>query len=84
MLYEVITRCTMVQYKNSIVAALDKADNELTITAALLGSDAKSVKKRPSIIKVGAPGGCPTSSLNELVMNSPQSHQLAVGSMVKK
>ncbi len=32
--------------------------------------------------KVGFPGGCPTSSLYEDAMNSPQSQNDAVGSMV--
>ena len=33
-------------------------------------------------MKKGAPGGCPTSSLKEDVINSPQSQKLAVGSIV--
>ena len=32
----------------------------------------------------GAPGGCPTSSLYAAVMYSPQSHRLAVSSIVKR
>ena len=32
----------------------------------------------------GAPGGWPTSSLYAAVMYSPQSHKLAVSSMVKR
>jgi hypothetical protein len=35
-------------------------------------------------MKSGAPGGCPTSSLKAVVMNSPQSQKLAVGSMVSR
>ena len=35
-------------------------------------------------MKIGAPGGCPTSSLKADVMNSPQSQKLAVGSMVTR
>jgi hypothetical protein len=38
----------------------------------------------PSNKKVGAPGGCPTSSLYEQEINSPQSQKLAVGSEVRK
>lgn len=34
-------------------------------------------------MKNGAPGECPTNNLYEHAMNSPQSHQLAVGSRVK-
>ena len=33
-------------------------------------------------MKKGAPGGCPTSNLNAVVMNSGQSQKLAVGSIV--
>ena len=74
----------MVQNKNKMVKALAKADMELIITAALAGLPPNKEKKRPMIIKNGAPGGCPTSSLNEVVINSPQSQKLAVGSMVNR
>ena len=35
-------------------------------------------------IKNGAPGGCPTSNFQALEMNSPQSQNEAVGSMVRR
>ena len=41
-------------------------------------------KKEPKSMKKGAPGGCPTSSLDAVVMNSGQSQKLAVGSMVEQ
>ena len=71
------------QKRNSIVKALARAERIFIITAALCGP-AKRVKNLPIIIKRGAPGGCPTSSLNAVVMNSPQSQKLAVGSIVKR
>jgi hypothetical protein len=36
----------------------------------------------PIICRVGAPGGCPTCNLYVVEINSPGSHQLAVGSRV--
>ncbi len=41
------------------------------------------VKSLIIIMKRGAPGGCPTSNLYEVAVNSMQSHQLAVGSVVR-
>lgn len=38
---------------------------------------------REIIMNRGAPGGCPTCSPTEVVINSPQSHRLAVGSTVR-
>lgn len=38
---------------------------------------------REIIINKGAPGGCPTCNPTDVVMNSPQSHRLAVGSAVR-
>ncbi len=76
-------RCVMVQNRNRMVKALASADMMFTITAAPEGP-LKSVKIRPTIINSGAPGGCPTSNLYEVVINSPQSQKLAVGSMVSK
>src|SRR5512145_2235595 len=75
----------MDQNKNKMVNALNKADMEFTIlgTSSTL-SPANSVKNLPIIIKNGAPGGWPTSSLNAEEMNSPQSQKLAEGSMVDK
>ena len=45
---------------------------------------ATSEAKRASIMKSGAPGGCPTSNLYDVATNSLQSHKLAVGSMVSR
>jgi hypothetical protein len=56
---------------------------EFTSLAASSGPP-KRVKNLPIIIKSGAPGGCPTSNLKEVVINSPQSQKLTVGSMVIK
>ena len=67
-----------------MVSALKSADMALTMTATCVGSEAKSVNMRAVIIKNGAPGGCPTSSLNADEINSPQSQKLAVGSIVSR
>ena len=56
----------------------------LTMTATFEGSDANWVNRFATNMKKGAPGGCPTSSLNAEEMNSPQSQKLAVGSIVIK
>lgn len=42
------------------------------------------VKKRATSWNIGFPGGCPTSSLYDDAMNSPQSQNEAVGSMVSR
>ncbi len=76
-------RCVMLQKRNMIVAPLASADIALTIRAACCGP-ANIVKKRDIIMNSGAPGGCPTSSLYEVAMNSLQSQKLAVGSMVSR
>jgi hypothetical protein len=55
-----------------IIAAFEASPNE------------KSVAIRPIIRKSGAPGGCPTCSLNAERMNSPQSQKLTVGSRVRR
>ena len=73
----------MLQKRNMIVAPLASADIALTIRAACCGP-ANIVKKRDIIMNSGAPGGCPTSSLYEVAMNSLQSQKLAVGSMVSR
>jgi hypothetical protein len=73
----------MVQKRNITVKALARADMILILSATLLTSEAKREKKRPRIINMGAPGGWPTSSLNAVAINSPQSHKLSVGSTVK-
>jgi len=67
---------------NIIVPALARADIILTDAATNCGSLAKRVKILPINIKVGAPGGWPTSSLKQQAMYSPQSQKLAVGSIV--
>ena len=46
------------------------------------GSDAKTEKKAPNIWNNGAPGGCPTSSFDEVSMYSPVSQNPTVGSTV--
>ncbi len=74
----------MVQKRNKIVNALAKADIELTIFAAFSAPPPNKMKNRPSNIKNGAPGGWPTSNLKDVVMNSPQSQKLTVGSIVSK
>jgi hypothetical protein len=43
---------------------------------------ANMVNRCPSMANNGAPGECPTSSLNADKINSLQSHKLAVGSTV--
>ena len=48
-----------------------------------VGSVAKIEKKAPSIWKSGAPGGCPTSSFEEVKIYSPVSQKPTVGSTVK-
>jgi hypothetical protein len=79
------TRWVSVQKRNRIVNALAVAESVFTVTATLVRSPpANRVKKRPSIIKNGAPGGCPTSILKAVAMNSPQSQKLAVGSIVNR
>ncbi len=73
----------MVQNSNSIVPAESSADMELTIRAALVMSPpAKLTKNRAASMKMGLPGGWPTSSLTPCEMNSGQSQKLAVGSTV--
>jgi hypothetical protein len=79
------TRWVRVQNRNRMVKALARAERMFTVTATLVTSPpAKRVKSRPSTMKKGAPGGCPTSILNAVAMNSPQSQKLAVGSMVSR
>ena len=68
---------------NRIVNPLASADMEFISTAAF-SAPPNSVKNLPKSMKIGAPGGCPISSLNDVVMNSPQSQKLVVGSMVIK
>ena len=76
-------KCVIVQNRNMTVAPLASADIELTSTAACPGPP-NIVKKREIIMKSGAPGGCPTSSLYDVAINSLQSQKLAVGSIVRR
>ena len=54
-----------------------------TAMAAFSG-ETNIVKNLAKSWKTGFPGGCPTSSLYDEAMNSPQSQKLAVGSIVSK
>jgi hypothetical protein len=79
------TRCVMVQKRKRIVNALARPDREFTNRATIsLLFPASKVNIRPTSRKKGAPGGCPTSSLYDAAINSPQSQKLAVGSSVDK
>ena len=78
------TRWLIVQKRNRMVNALASADSALTHMATCAVSEAKSEKKWPMSMKNGAPGGCPTSSFQALEMNSPQSQNEAVGSIVRR
>jgi hypothetical protein len=53
----------MLQKRKRMVKALASDDMVFTMTAAYSAPGAKRVKKRDIIMKSGAPGGCPTSSL---------------------
>jgi hypothetical protein len=74
----------MLQNRNIIHAAENSALMIFTIMATLVGSSVNCEKIFPVSMKKGAPGGCPTSSLNAVVMNSGQSQKLAVGSIVQQ
>ncbi len=79
------TRWVTVQKSSRMVAALRRADMLLTATAAMLMLPPKRVtKKRAASMKMGLPGGWPTSSFAPCVMNSGQSQKLAVGSIVSR
>jgi hypothetical protein len=73
----------MVRYRKNIVSAEQIALRAFTATAAFSGL-AKIEKNRAKSWKTGFPGGCPTSSLYEDAMNSPQSQNEAVGSIVRR
>ena len=80
-----LMRWVIVQNSSRIVPALSMADITLTATAAEEMSPPKRVmKKRPASMKIGLPGGWPTSSLNAWRINSGQSQKLAVGSIVSR
>ena len=74
----------MVQNKNNIVKALAIADMLLTIIATSLTSEANKLNILPIIKKNGAPGSWTTSNLYAAAINSPQSHKLAVFSIVDR
>ena len=70
------------QNKNKIVKALHSADMIFIMKAILAVSVAKRLKNLPISWKNGAPGGWPTSNLYAVLMYSPQSQKLTVGSIV--
>ena len=86
MFFEVIFTSNNVsdQNINKIVKALANTDIKLMVSAILVGSIAKIEKNAPNNWYKGAPGGCPTSKLLEVVMYSPASQKLAVGSTVSQ
>ena len=73
----------MVKYRKKMVRALRMAFMALTATAACAASKGM-VKKRAMSWNTGFPGGCPTSSLYDDAINSPQSQNDAVGSIVER
>ena len=77
-------RCVMVQNRNMMVTALSRALIVLTMRATIDGSLTKWVKRLAVSMKKGAPGGWPISSLYPVVINSGQSQNEAVGSMVEQ
>ena len=72
------------QKRNKTVNALEKTDIKLIVNAIWEASGAKMEKKAPSNWYNGAPGGWPTSKLLAVVMYSPASQKLAVGSTVSQ
>ena len=66
-----------------MVRAEHRAFMAFTITAALEGP-VNIVKNLAMSWNTGFPGGCPTSSLYDDAMNSPQSQKEAVGSIVER
>ncbi len=77
-------RWVIVQNSSSMVAALRSADMLFTATAALPMPPKMVMKKRAASMKMGLPGGWPTSSFAPCDMNSGQSQKLAVGSIVRR
>jgi len=67
-----------------MVSELTKAERLLASIGTHCGVGANMVKNRTMSMKNGAPGGCPTSNLLPLAINSLQSQKLAVGSMVSR
>ena len=72
----------MLQNRNRMQSALSRADMVLTIMATFEGSFVNCENRFAVSMNIGAPGGCPISSLYPVVMNSGQSQKLAVGSIV--
>ncbi len=67
-----------------MVNALSRPLMAFTATETVSADGAKLEKKRAVSMKIGLPGGCPTSSLSAWMMNSPQSQYDAVGSRVSQ
>ena len=66
------TRKTMVRYRKKMVSAEHSALMALTMMAAWAPSE-NMVKNLANSWNTGFPGGCPTSSLYDDAINSPQS-----------
>jgi len=82
-LKSLFARNTVVRYSNRMVRADRIAFIALTATAACSGP-VNIVANLAKSWNTGFPGGCPTSSLYDDAMNSPQSQNDAVGSIVKR
>ena len=72
----------MLQKRNKMHDAESRALIVLTIRAICEGSLANCEKRLAVSMKNGAPGGWPTSSREPVTINSGQSQNEAVGSMV--
>ncbi len=78
-------RWVMVQKSSMMVPALSRAFMELTAMATLVTSPPiRFMANLAASMKMGLPGGCPTSSLKPCEMNSGQSQKDAVGSIVSR
>ena len=64
--------------------ALARQFMALTMWGTQCVEGANMVAMRAMSMKSGAPGGCPTSSLYDVAMNSAQSHRLDEGSIVSR
>ena len=73
----------MVRYRKKMVRAEHNALIALIRTAACILSP-NNVKKRAKSWNIGFPGGCPTSSLYDEAINSPQSQKDAEASIVSR
>ncbi len=75
----------VIQKRNITASPLTIFERKLIILATMWTSPNDNNEiNLPISKKLGAPGGCPTSSLYEQEINSPQSQKLAVGSEVRK